>query len=60
MPYLHYDIHALIRTAKKKDVPKLDRLIEKLEDRGYRTVRTQFSPFGLKTNADHKTVRRLL
>ncbi len=60
MPYLHYDIHALVRTAKKKDVPKLDKLIEKLEDKGYRAVRTQFSTFGLKTNADHKVVRKLL
>jgi len=60
MPHLHYDIHALVRTAKKKDVPKLDKLIENLEDMGYRAVKTQFSPFGLKTNADHKTVRKLL
>jgi len=59
MPYLHYDIHALVRTAKKKDVPKLDTVIEKLEDKGYRTVRTQFSPFGLKTNAPFKEVKRL-
>ncbi len=60
MPYLYYDIHAMVRTAKKKDVPKLDSLIEKLEDKGHRAVKTQFSPFGLKTNADHKTVRKLL
>lgn len=60
MPFIHYDMHALARTGKRKSVPKLADVIKKLEDLGYRAVRTQFSSHGIKTNAEHKVVRRLL
>jgi len=60
MPYLYYDIHALAKTGKRKNVPKLDDVIAKFEELGYKAVRTQFSTHGVKTNADHKIVRRLL
>ena len=60
VPYLYYDLHELGRTGKKKSIPKVNVLIEKLENEGYRTVRTQFSPFGIKTNADLKTIRKSL
>ncbi len=56
MPYLYYDTHALAKVGKKKDVPNLEKIIEKLSDAGYKTVKTQFSPRGFKTNAPFKEI----
>jgi tRNA (guanine26-N2/guanine27-N2)-dimethyltransferase len=59
MPSLYYDTHVLARVSRKKTVLGTDELIEKLENSGYKAVRTQFSSHGIKTNADYKTVRKL-
>ena len=60
LPYLYYDVHALVKALKKKNVPKIDKLIAELEEMGYRAARTQFSGYGIKTNAEHKVVKKLL
>jgi len=60
LPDLHYDLHVLAKALKRKEVPKLDKVLKKLEDRGYRATRTQFTSHGFKTNADYKAVKGIL
>jgi tRNA (guanine26-N2/guanine27-N2)-dimethyltransferase len=60
IPNLHYDLHAFAKTGKKKDLPKTSEIMKKLGESGYKTSRTHFNDRGIKTNADYKTVRKML
>ena len=44
----------------KIDVPKIERLIEKLKEEGFSASRTQFSNVGLKTNATLPKINKIL
>lgn len=45
-----------ISSYLKRSSPRLDTLISKLDDHGFMAARTQFSPTGLKTNADRDSL----
>jgi len=47
----YYNLHKLAKTRKNVSIPKINYLIEKLKEKGYKAERTHFSPQSLKTNA---------
>ena len=44
----------------KRDVPSLERLIERLREMGFAASRTHFDPVGIRTTADFKTLLSLI
>jgi len=47
-PYIRYDI---LFGKARKNMPKINYLIEKLREKGYYATRTHFDPRGIRTNA---------
>ena len=60
MPPYYYDVHALAKLKKATDVPKLEYIIAALKSRGYRAVRTHFSPIAIKTGATSDAVVQVM
>jgi tRNA (guanine26-N2/guanine27-N2)-dimethyltransferase len=56
-PPFFYDSHAMARRGSLSP-PRLERILEGLRDRGYRAVRTHFSPTGFRTDAPFEEVQR--
>jgi tRNA (guanine26-N2/guanine27-N2)-dimethyltransferase len=52
MPPWFYEVHATCRRLKIQPPPKMESLLGKLEEAGFSSVRTHFSPLGVKTSAD--------
>ncbi len=55
----YYDIHLLTKRMKKQ-VPKTDVLIEKLQEKGFGASKTHFSPISIKTDAKMKDLRTIV
>lgn len=55
-----YNVHALAKKHKLKQLPKFDIIMQKLRKKGYKASRTHFSPKGIRTNAPLKTVLKIL
>ncbi|MBC5793364.1 MAG: tRNA (guanine(10)-N(2))-dimethyltransferase [Nanohaloarchaea archaeon] len=54
-----YDLHKL-SSSLSIQVPKREKVLESLEDRGYPVSRTHFSPTGFRTDAPLQDIRRVL
>ncbi len=59
MPPFYYDLHFLARILKVK-IPKINFLIEKLKVKGFKASRTHFCLTAIKTDANFKTLKRIL
>jgi len=55
MPAFYFDLH-LISKILKKQPPRVENLIRKLESKGFKASRTHFSPMSIKTDADIKSL----
>ncbi len=59
MPPFYYDIHVLCDLMQLK-VPKIDFLIDKISDSGFKAIRTHFSNRGVKTDAPVNVLKQIL
>ncbi len=55
-----YDIHALCKRNKLKEIPKIDVLIANLKKKGYKAARTHFSGHGVRTDADENVLKKII
>lgn len=55
MPAFYYDLHYLAKVFKKEP-PKIEVLIKKLNSKGFKASRTHFCLTAIKTNASYKTL----
>lgn len=53
IPQPFYNIHAIASTHKLR-IPKLNKLVERLKEKGFESSRTHFLPYGIKTEAGMK------
>ncbi len=51
---LFYDVHEVFRGSS---IPKLEKIIEKLKEKGFKASRTHFSPVGIRTDAEISDIR---
>ena len=57
----YFDYHAIAkRIEKKKDLPKISRLIESIQKKGYKASRTHFSSTGIRSSIPTRTFLKLL
>jgi len=57
----YFDYHAIAkRIEKKKDLPKISRLIESIQKKGYKASRTHFSSTGIRSSIPPRTFLKLL
>jgi tRNA (guanine26-N2/guanine27-N2)-dimethyltransferase len=59
MPPFYYDIHRLTKRFKK-EIPKTEKILKKLKNKGFKASRTHFSPVSIKTDARIKHLRTIL
>lgn len=59
MPAFYYDLHSLARKTKI-EIPKIEILIKKLKDKGFKASRTHFCLTAVKTDADYKEFLKLI
>ncbi len=58
-PATFYDIHHICKNLKIS-VPRLEHIIESLEDKGYFVSRTHFKPTGIKTDAPLTILKEII
>ncbi len=58
VPYF-YDLHHIGRRRKTGRLAKVERVVERLREMGYRASRTHITPTGVRTNADYGVVEKL-
>lgn len=58
-PATFYDVHAICRSLKIS-APKLDLIIEKINNNGFEAEKTHFQPTGIKTNAPLTEIKDIL
>ncbi|MFP4567755.1 MAG: tRNA (guanine(26)-N(2))-dimethyltransferase [Candidatus Woesearchaeota archaeon] len=54
------DTHKYSSEQKHKTVPKINKIIEKLEDKGYLATKTHFNQNAIKTNAPQETIHKII
>jgi tRNA (guanine26-N2/guanine27-N2)-dimethyltransferase len=59
MPPFYYDLH-IIAKKHKIEIPKIEVLIKKLKDKGFKASRTHFCLTAVKTDADYKKLKKFL
>ena len=55
----YYDVHRICQKHKLK-IPKFESVLKKLKETGFKANRTHFSYKGIKTDADLKTLRKII
>jgi len=58
LPEFYYDLHNFAK-IRKKNVRKVEEVIKKITEKGFKASRTHFCSHGIKTNADFKTVKKI-
>jgi len=58
MPAFYFNLHYLAKKLKKEP-PKIQALIKKLNSKGFKTTRTHFCPTAIKTDANLKEIIKL-
>lgn len=53
-----YDVHVLTKKFKK-DTPKMHLLLQKLEKKGFKSIRTHYSPTSFKSTAGVKDIKKI-
>lgn len=56
MPPYYHNIHVLSKFLRKGQIPKMDVILKRLQDRGYRAGRTHFSKVSIKTAAPYEDI----
>jgi tRNA(guanine-26,N2-N2) methyltransferase len=54
-----YDIHKIAEKLKL-NIPKMDLIINKLKEKGFKASRTHFSEYGIKTNANVEEIIKIM
>lgn len=55
-PALYYDVHEVFKGGS---IPKMGKIIEKLEENGFEASRTHFKPTGIRTNAEIDKIQEI-
>lgn len=58
-PATFYDVHAICRSLKIS-APKLDLILDKINENGFEAKKTHFQPTGIKTNAPLSEIKNIL
>lgn len=57
MPAFYYDVHKIAKKIKKT-VPKFETIIDNLKKKGFKASKTHFCEYGIKTDADYKSLTK--
>ncbi len=60
MPISYYNIHKLCQILKIPNIPKLEKLIEGIKEKGYTCSRTHFNFLSIKTNLNIEDIKNYL
>jgi len=60
MPTSYYNIHKLCQNLKISMIPKLEILINKIKEKGYKCSRTHFDYLSFKSNLDNEGIKECL
>ncbi|MFX1258862.1 MAG: tRNA (guanine(10)-N(2))-dimethyltransferase [Promethearchaeota archaeon] len=60
MPISYYNVHKLTQKLKLPFVPKLEKLIAAIKEKGYETSRTHFDFLSIKSNIDINSIKTIL
>ncbi len=60
MPPSYYNVHKLCQDLKKESVPKMELLLDKLRQKGYKASRTNFDFTSIKTTMDIESLRNVI
>lgn len=55
---LYYDLHSLAKVNKKESIG-IQKIIEKIREKGYKAERTHFSGYGVKTTSPFEIVKKI-
>ncbi len=55
----YYDLHSICKKLRKSP-PKMEMLFEKLKKKGYKVSRTRFCMNGFRTDAEIKTIKKII
>ena len=58
-PTTFYDVHAICRSLKIS-APKLDLILDNINENGFEAKKTHFQPTGIKTNAPLSEIKDIL
>ena len=60
MPISYYNLHKMSKNLKLKTLPKMDAIIEKIKEKGFKASRTHFDFTSFKTTMNIETLEELL
>jgi len=60
MPITYYNIHRLSEEMKLPSIPKVESIIKKIKESGYKVSRTHFDFLSIKTNMDIEFIKNIL
>lgn len=60
MPISYYNIHKLCQTLNLSTVPKIESIINRVNELGYRCSRTHFDSLSIKSDLDFPTIKDVL
>ncbi len=60
MPISYYNIHRLSEEIKLPFIPKVESIIKKIKERGYKVSRTHFDFLSIKTNMEIELIKNIL
>jgi len=60
MPPYYYNIHTLCKLQKIGGIPRMDSVLKMLRKKGYKAVRTHFSPVSIKADAPYGKILEVL
>ncbi|MBW2999845.1 tRNA (guanine(26)-N(2))-dimethyltransferase [Candidatus Woesearchaeota archaeon] len=55
-----YDIHKICKKLKIKSIPKFEKIIEKIKDKGFKAARSHFNPYGIRSNIAEKELVKVI
>ncbi|MFW9950073.1 MAG: tRNA (guanine(10)-N(2))-dimethyltransferase [Candidatus Thorarchaeota archaeon] len=59
MPFSYYNIHKLAKSLSIETLPKIEKIINKIREMGYKASRTHFDFTSIKTNLEIKNLKKL-
>ena len=58
-PATYYDVHSICKSLKIS-APKFDLILNKLQENGFKSIRTHYNPIGIKTDAGIEEIKNIL
>jgi tRNA (guanine26-N2/guanine27-N2)-dimethyltransferase len=58
-PTTFYDVHSICKSLKLS-APKFDLILDELENKGFKAIKTHFNPLGIKSDANIEDIKNIL